>query len=242
MQTFAGASGLATGGAMMKRMFAALAWSLATATVWAAPFQNGGFEANGVCANQFDVTGTTLPGWTVYTGNVDWEAGLACGGWAPSEGGHSLDLVGQGFGYGGIQQTFDTVPGTTYQVSFDLAGNYGAGPVIKPLRVTVGSVVQDYTFDTTGRTATAMGWTTKSFTFVADSASATISFLSDVSPSGGTLNAGAALDNVRIAPLAAATTAAVPLPWVAPGAALLLMLAALAAFARGRRPQRSPPR
>jgi choice-of-anchor C domain-containing protein len=219
----------------MVRLCAAAFLAALAGFAHAAPFQNGSFEAGGGCGNVYDVTGTTLAGWTVYTGNVDWESSLACGGWQPSDGNFSLDLVGQGFGFGGIQQTFDTVPGVTYQVSFDLAGNPGAGPTIKPLTVTVGSDVHSYTFDTTGKSGTAMGWTTQVFTFVATSSSATISFLSDVSAAGGTLNAGAALDNVRIIPLAAGVAiAAVPLTW-APGMAAALLLAATLALRRRRR-------
>ena len=80
----------------------------------------------------------------------------------------SLDLVGSGAGgIGGISQTFDTVPGQTYVVSFDLAGNFGAPPVIKPLAVTVNGVTTNFTFDTTGATGTNMGWVTRSVQFTA---------------------------------------------------------------------------
>jgi hypothetical protein len=96
--------------------------------------------------------------------------------------------------------------------------------------VTVDGVTQNYTFDITGHDANNMGWTTQTFTFVANSTSATINFVSDVTAAGGTLNAGAALDNVRIAGLNAPTLA-VPLSWAPWGAAMLL----LAAVANGRR-------
>jgi LPXTG-motif cell wall-anchored protein len=107
-------------------------------------------------------------------------------------------------------------------VSFDLAGNYGHPPVIKPLAVTINGVTTNFTFDTTGRSATNMGWTTKTLTFVANSTSSTIDFVSDVTSSGGFLDAGAALDNVRITPV---TT--VPLDWAQWAAAALLALAGL---------------
>jgi choice-of-anchor C domain-containing protein len=216
----------------MNRFALAAVLALVVETGIAAPFQNGDFEVGGGCGNLYDVTGTTLTGWTVSTGNIDWEAAPSCGGWAPSSGTHSLDLVGQGFGYGGIQQTFDTVPGVTYLVLFDLAGNPGL-PVVKPLAVTVNGVVRNFTFDTTGRTALDMGWTTKSFTFVASSASSTISFVSDVSGLGGANNAGAALDNVRIAPTASAAEA-VPLEWAHLAAMLGVALAAAVVFLRRR--------
>jgi choice-of-anchor C domain-containing protein len=185
----------------MKRLLLGLCALGIAGIASAASFFNGGFE--GTCPNVFGVgAGSTLiPGWTVSVGNIDWE-GPPPNGWAPSEGSCSLDLVGGGAGgIGGIGQVFDTVPGATYQVLFDLAGNYGAAPVIKPLAVTVNGVTRQYTFDTTGKSQFNMGWTTKSFTFVAGGASSSIGFVSDVSPSGGSLNAGAALDNVQIVQL-----------------------------------------
>jgi choice-of-anchor C domain-containing protein len=196
-------------------------------TTWAAPFQNGSFEGTNPC-NTFNVpAGSTLiPGWTVSVGNIDWESSPACG-WQPSNGSNSLDLVGAGAGgIGGITQTFDTIPGATYQVAFDLAGNYGAGPVIKPLAVTINGVTTNFTFDTTGRSGSNMGWTTHTITFVASSTSSTITFVSDVSGAGGSLNAGAALDNVRIttAGVAAAPSAPVPLDWSQWAAAMLIAI------------------
>lgn len=92
------------------------------------------------------------------------------------------------------------------------------------------------TFDTTGRSGSNMGWTRQTLTFVAAATSSTINFVSDVSASGGTLNAGAALDDVVIAPLVAAG-AAVPLDW-AQWAAMMLLLATAAWYLRKRRPTR----
>jgi choice-of-anchor C domain-containing protein len=226
----------------MKRLAASFLVVALSAPVTAAPFQNGSFETGGATpCNTFNIpAGSTLiTGWTVSVGNIDWlgsPAPLACG-WQPSDGVASLDLVGSGAGgIGGVTQTFDTVPGTTYVVSFDLAGNIGAPPVVKPLAVTINGVTTNFTFDTTGRTAFAMGWATHSLQFVAAGATSTVNFVSDVSASGGTLNAGAALDNVRIAPLGVVSnTAPIPLDWAHVAAALMLLLAGLYAI---RRPAR----
>ena len=207
-------------------------------SVWAAPFQNGSFELGTISpCNTFNIPAgsTIITGWTVSVGNIDWEGSPvpACG-WQPSNGNNSLDLVGTG-GVGGVQQTFDTVPGTTYQVLFDMAGNYGAPPVIKPLAVTINGVTSNFTFDTTGRSFSNMGWTTHTLTFVATSTSSTIDFVSNVTASGGTLNAGAALDNVRIAiPGPAVSSAPIPLSWAHYAAALLIALAGAALMARRR--------
>jgi choice-of-anchor C domain-containing protein len=200
----------------------------------AAPFTNGSLEG-GPSTFQFGIPAgsTAIPGWVVSVGNVDWEGPPPLG-WQPSDGINSLDLVGTG-GIGGVQQTFDTVPSTTYVVTFDLAGNYAAPPVVKPLAVTVDGVTHNYTFDTTGKSGTSMGWVTQSFTYVATGTSSTINFVSDVTASGGSLNAGAALDNVRIAPLGAGpVNAPIPLTWAQVAAAVLLALSGMLSLGRRR--------
>lgn len=215
----------------MPRWLAALAaLSLATAA-HAAPFQNGSFDVGAPATFVFDIpAGSTLiPGWTVSVGTVDW----ITNNWVSSQGTSSLDLVGS-FAVGGVAQTFDTVPGTTYVVAFDLAGNPGGPPVVKPLAVTVNGVTSNFTFDTTGRSGAAMGWTRHSITFTATGTSSTIAFVSDVTGTG--TNAGAALDNVTITAQGAAPAAAeIPLPWAHVGAALLVLLGAAGLARRGRR-------
>lgn len=162
--------------------------------------QNGSFELGGAPCNMFGIPkgSTILPGWTVIEGSIDWYGPPPNCGWQASDGKDSLDLVGdQTGGIGGVEQTFRTSAGTTYTVAFDLAGNSSGPPVVKPVTVTVDGVTMHYTFDTTGRSPTNMGWTTKTFTFVASGTTATLRFVSDVSASGF-INAGAALDNVRV--------------------------------------------
>jgi choice-of-anchor C domain-containing protein len=218
----------------MKRVSALLSMAALSSAAIGAPFTNGSFEG-GPATFQFNIPAgsTVIPGWTVSVGNVDWE-GLPPFGWQPSNGVNSLDLVGNS-GIGGVQQTFDTVPGQTYLVSFDLAGNPGALPVVKPLAVTINGVTQNFTFDTTGKSGSNMGWVTRTLSFTASGASSTINFVSDVTASGGTLNAGAALDNVQITPAAGpSTTLAIPLTWAQLGAAMLLALTGLAFLARRR--------
>lgn len=221
----------------MQRIASTLLFAAFAASATAAPFQNGSFESGGVSpCNTFDVpTGSTLiTGWTVSAGNIDWLGAPPSCGWLASNGVASLDLVGSGAGgIGGIQQTFDTVPGTSYTLSFDLAGNFGVGPVVKPLAVTINGVTTNFLFDTTGRSASAMGWTTHSISFVATGTSSTVNFVSDVSAAGGTLNAGAALDNVRlVAASVAAAPSQVPLGWAQWAALAAISLAALVVFRR----------
>jgi choice-of-anchor C domain-containing protein len=231
MNRFALALGLALGSA------------LPAAHAWAAPFQNGSFETGGVVpCNTFNVpaTSTLITGWTVSVGNIDWLGSLALScGWQASSGVASLDLVGSGAnGIGGIAQTFDTVPGVTYQVLFDLAGNPGGFGVnaVKPLDVTINGVTTSFTFDTTGKTGSNMGWVTRSLTFVATGASSTIDFVSNPGPAGSA-NAGAALDNVRIAPYV--DPGPVPLGWAHWAAAMGILFASMLLLKRRRAPQRS---
>jgi choice-of-anchor C domain-containing protein len=211
-----------------------------SAAASALPFQNGSFELGGVVpCNTFNIpVGSTLiTGWTVSAGNIDWlGAPVPACGWQASNGSNSLDLVGSAAGgIGGIQQTFDTIPGVTYVVTFDLAGNYGAVPVVKPLAVTINGVTTNFTFDTTGRSFNSMGWTTHTLTFVAAGTSSTINFVSDVSAAAGSLNAGAALDNVQIvAQGAAGASSDIPLDWAHWAAMLAIVIAGTMLLGRRR--------
>jgi len=132
----------------------------------AAPFQNGSFEIGTDPGSTFltlpNGDSTDITGWTVIRGNVDYIGGY----WQPAQGLRSLDLIGDQF-VGGVQQTFDTIPGATYSVSFDMAGNPAGGPTIRPLAVNVAGNTNNFTFDVTGATVTNMNWTTHQFTFVA---------------------------------------------------------------------------
>jgi choice-of-anchor C domain-containing protein len=169
-------------------------------TTSGATFQNGNFDQGSVpnTCNHFDlpVGSNVITGWTVSVGTIDWESPPPCG-WLARKQHNSIDLVGQ-FCVGGIQQTFDTIPGGQYRLSFALAGNYGAPPVIKPLAVTVNGATTSFLFDTTGKSAFNMGWTRKNIDFVASGSTSTVNFVSDVSASGPPCNAGAVIAHVRV--------------------------------------------
>lgn len=176
----------------------------------AAFFSNGSFEngTNPPAVGNFRTlnTGNTdITGWVVQANGIDW---VEKNFWQASNGNYSVDL--SALSAGGIQQTFDTVVGTQYTVSFDLAGNPEGGPVVKSVDVlATGGVTSNYTFDTTGKSRPNMGWLTKSYSFTASSTSTTLSFTS--------LNGtpfGPALDNVSVT--------AVPVP-----AGMLLALTGL---------------
>ena len=120
---------------------------------------------------------------------------------------------------GKISQVLPTTIGTTYTVTFALAGNpscTSSSPSwvgwitenpVKRLRVTAtGSVGyvggEEFTFDTTSTSASAMGWVTRTMTFTADSATTVLAFES-TQPG----NCGSAIDAVTISGDPVPTTA-----------------------------------
>jgi choice-of-anchor C domain-containing protein len=183
----------------MSRIMSCVFLLLFTATAWAG-LKNGDFEqgpSNPCFIFDIPAGSTLIPGWVVTQGTIDWDGPPPCS-VTPQRGSHSLDLVGQ-IGFGGIAQTFATIPGKHYKLSFWLAGNPGAPPTIKPLAVNIDGVnVLNLTFSIAGKSASNMGWEHHRFDFCAASTSTTIEFVSDVRPAGGTLNAGANLDNVKV--------------------------------------------
>ena len=146
---------------------------------------NGGFESAGGFSGGFETIGSGLDGWTIG-GTVD----LVNTYWAPASGSYSLDL--NGGGAGSISQSFATVVGQTYNVSFSLAGNpEGGGNKFFYASVTAPVT---FTFDIDGKTVANMGWVRKSFSFVATSGTSTLSFVGDPYHS----YYGAALDDISV--------------------------------------------
>ncbi|HTS22703.1 MAG TPA: choice-of-anchor C family protein [Casimicrobiaceae bacterium] len=183
-----------------------LGWAASAA---AAPFSNGSFEAASVDPGSNFITlpagDTSIASWVVVTGNIDFIGTY----WQAADGNNSVDLVGNQ-NVGAIAQTFDTIPGSTYRVSFALAGNPEGPPTIKPLTVTVAGVTQNYSFDITGHSDPSMGYVTQSFDFVATGTSSTLQFTSDT---GTDCCWGAVIDNVTVVLLAAPSASPVPLDW-----------------------------
>ncbi|UCM89812.1 choice-of-anchor C family protein [Streptomyces marincola] len=141
-------------------------------------FDNGSFEYPVARANSFTTyqAGQFIGPWEVTAGAVDLvDDGL----WQPAEGDQSLDLNASDAG--AVSQTFTTTPGETYTVTYALAGNTAGGPALKTGQVRVdGQNVQDFSFDTTGRTPTAMGYIKRQVTFVATAPTTTLTFASTV--------------------------------------------------------------
>jgi choice-of-anchor C domain-containing protein len=144
---------------------------------------------------QFDanVTGTTIPGWTVTSGNVDWINTY----WQqPPGGGFSLDMDGST--PGAISQTVATTAGVTYDLTFELSGNHNneADPD-KILNVSAGPSSQQFTYnvDTFNNNNTTMLWQSESFIFTASGPSTSITFASGDTPGNLT---GPALGDVSL--------------------------------------------
>jgi choice-of-anchor C domain-containing protein len=140
-------------------------------------FSNGSFESPVVAPNTFQifVLGESIGAWTVSQGDVHL---IGAGFWQAADGAQSLDLDGSAV-QGGVAQEFTTVPLLKYKVRFKLAGNPAAGPTVKTGQVLAnGNVIQNFSFDITGKTMADMGYVSKETHFVATGLSTTLTIRS----------------------------------------------------------------
>jgi len=142
---------------------------------------------------------TAIAGWTVTREGVDYKGTY----WKASDLNRSLDLDNSP-GFGGIKQTFATIMGKDYAVTFDMAGNpYWDpnlnDPPIKYMGVEVAGQSAVFDFDVTGHDYLNMGWVTRSWQVTAIGISTTIEFYS-LDPVYGKYSGycGPALDNVSV--------------------------------------------
>ncbi len=112
-----------------------------------------------------------LGAWMVVAGGVDL-VGPSSG--VAQHGGQFVDLNGNGLDPGVVEQMVPTTQGRRYDVSFYLAGNPNGLPVVKEMEVGFGDQLRRYSFDTTGKTNAALGWTLVQFTANPDCGSSTI--------------------------------------------------------------------
>jgi choice-of-anchor C domain-containing protein len=172
----------------------------ATAPAGANLLVNGSFESGPDITSGFLrlLSGSTeITGWVVTRADIDYTSSQF---WQVSDGDRNLDL--DGGAAGGVEQTFATVPGTSYDVTWDFAGNPGFGPTIKTMVVAAASQQATFTFDITGRSFTDMGYVSKAWSFTADAASTTLEFYSQTSPAGF----GPVIDNVVVVPTVVTST------------------------------------
>ncbi|AXU17139.1 choice-of-anchor C family protein (plasmid) [Streptomyces clavuligerus] len=146
-------------------------------------FDNGSFEYPLAPVNSFATlaAGQSLGPWKVGSGSVDL---IGAGFWQAAEGNQSVDL--NGTQPGAVGQTFTTTAGRAYTVTYALAANPGGGPALKTGRVLIdGQNVQDFSFDSTGKTMANMGYIRRQVTFVAGGPSTTLGFASTVAGAWG---------------------------------------------------------
>ena len=157
----------------MRNFYRAVFLIIAT-VVGAAPSQaqivNGSFEPASYFGSWTTLPGgsTAIPGWTTFASGVEWFTGYAL------DGLYSIDLANYTSSDGGIEQTFPTTPGEVYIIEFSLgthqtSGRDGTAEIV----VSADGASQIFTAENhTG----AIVWESKTFSFTADDASATLRF------------------------------------------------------------------
>lgn len=117
---------------------------------------------------------------------------IGAGFWQAAEGDQSVDL--NATQPGAVAQTFTTVVGRTYTVTYALAANPEGGAAVKTGKVLVdGQNFQDFSFDSTGKTRAAMGYVQRQVTFVANAPTTTLGFASTLPGAYGPV-----IDDVRV--------------------------------------------
>ncbi len=151
-------------------------------------FDTGTYLDNGSGFQQLNAPNASITGWTVGGNSVDWIRTY----WPAQDGSMSIDM--SGVDAGTLSQTLATTIGNTYNVSFHLSGNPAGLPSVKTLEVSAtGGAVGLYSYDVTGNDLTNMNWRPETYSFLATSASTTLSF---VSTTAGAF--GPAIDNVVV--------------------------------------------
>ncbi len=218
---------------VLKRSALVVALCASFGSAQAASLINGSFEtasanntAPGVLQTfTLSVGSTAIDGWKVIGDDIAWIGGAQFG-LTANDGSKFLDLTNYQDGppFGGVEQTFSTVAGTTYTLSFDLGSS---STYITPSAVAASVLVVDVGTKTETFTSTALGannWQSYSMTFTAANPTTTISLL------GTTGRDYIGLDNVAL------SVTAVPEPgtW----AMMLAGVAALGSVVSRRRVQR----
>lgn len=189
-----------------------LLFGLGSGVLFASAFQNGGFESP-VIGNDFVYT--TPTGWT----KVDPSCSFICAGLflepyanttanlptQNKEGSQAFGFGGNQVTEGNLSQTFDTVTGNTYQVSFQYVAQQGGGsPEFQDLELDVLNGANLFATSNPIR-FNDIAWVTRTLNFTALSTSTTIRF-SDITGASG--DSGVfpnwALDAVTVTQLSAA--------------------------------------
>ncbi len=176
-----------------------LAVALGTGVGHANLIQNGSFETGTNPGNFITLVSpdtTSITDWTLFQGTLDYIGTY----WTAQNLSRSLDMSGDPANpkgaLGGIEQSFATIAGATYEVTFYLAGNpdsQAPADLIKILNVKVGNYDHDFTFNVSGKSHSDMGWELEPFTFIAQGSTSTLQFISKTASGWGP-----ALDNVTV--------------------------------------------
>lgn len=191
----------------MRHLLAIAALALGTTTAAnAATIVNGSFENLGVTvpvaprnSSFYEVlapNSTAITGWTVGTVGTTGLSGvdIVYKYWQQTDGNYSLDLSARDAGSISQLLTGLTVGGH-YTLTFEMAGN-PAGVSPKSLLLSIGSLTPETFSILSGvghNSRNAMNWQEQSYSFVANSTTALLTF-----ESLNRGNAGAAIDNVSI--------------------------------------------
>jgi choice-of-anchor C domain-containing protein len=165
---------------------------------------NGSFETPFAPPGAFStlsVSSQGLTGWTIGGPTTDSSIDLIDNGYWPAfDGLQSVDLSGTPGPTGTfIEQTFATVPGQPYTLSFNYANNTDIAPLIASAQVDVTSNASllSYTITHGGSTVTNMNYLLDSRTFLANSASTMLRF-THLGSTGDSDFQGIALDRVSV--------------------------------------------
>ncbi|HEY0552320.1 MAG TPA: choice-of-anchor C family protein [Verrucomicrobiae bacterium] len=152
--------------------------------------RNGSFESGsdpGTSAELTSVDSSSINHWIVDSGTIDYIGTR----WTAGDGSRCLDLTGSSAG--SVKQTLSClVTGETYRLTFLMAGNPEIGGA-KNLRVHIGNSSQDFSFDSSGKSTSNLGWITNTIDFTPLASSVDLRFQS--------LNsglAGPAVDRVAV--------------------------------------------
>ena len=135
-------------------------------------FELGAFVANGDQTMSVPVDSTAITGWTVVSDTTAWIRAGNPFGLSASNGSYFLDLTDYAASapYGGVTQTFATLPGASYLLTFDLGGSNTYG---RPDAITASAAGTSISFTTGAASLNTPNndWYAQSMSFVATGAS-----------------------------------------------------------------------
>jgi choice-of-anchor C domain-containing protein len=175
-------------------MIAVIVLLVGATTAGAEQIVNGGFELPSlpVGTDFVGVTGDFITGWTIPD---SWTIDLVRDYWPAFQGSQSIDLDGNSGIGATILQSFATVPGHRYSLSFAYANNTDASTATGRVQVLGTTTLLDTTLTHSGSTGDDMNYLTYARRFTADSQQTTLQFTHVWSPHFGQ---GLALDAVSV--------------------------------------------